>query len=370
MIGSLTRPRSERARPSHDGAPAGRRRPRLWIDLASPSHPFFFRSLVDALAGIDSTVTVRQKTETVPLARDVGFDPRVVGRDFDNRLLRMAGIPLRTLQLTAQMPDCHVALASRNVMAILAAKARGVPSIHFTDNDITAHRSGLHVEELYNRFEAMATHNVVPAAFETSELTRLGADRASVHTYDGTKEDVYVASFDPDQTFTERLPFDDYVVIRPESLSAAYVDAERSLVPDLLSGFVDRDTNVVYLPRNRGDEAYAEPYSDAEVFVPDEPPNGLQLAWHARCVLTGSGTMAREAAAMDKPAVSFFPNRLLSVDDRLVEEGRLRHSRDPDEIVEYVDSVSGADREPALDRCKRVRAEVATVTASIINDEC
>jgi len=354
---------------------AARPRPRTrpveaWIDLASPSHPFFFRALVDELPGVTARVTVRAKTETVPLAREVGFDYRVVGRDFDDARLRTLGVPLRTLQLTLRRHDWDVALAARNAMCVLAAKAHGVPSIHFTDNDITAHVDGLRIEELYSRFEAAATHNVVPAAFETRELTDRGADPASVHTYGGTKEDVYAAALDPDPSFPDRLPFDsgEYVVVRPEALTAAYIDADASIVPDLLAGFAERDVGVVYLPRGRGDESFAEGYDDG-VYVPPEPPNGLQLAWHARCVLTGSGTMSREAAAMETPAVSFFPSTLLSVDAALVEEGRVFHSRDAAAIVEYVDGLTDADAAPDLDRSQSVRREVADLVAGLVERE-
>lgn len=344
---------------------------KAWIDLVSPSHPFFFAALVSALPGLDTTVTVRSKTETVSLAEAVGFDFSVIGRDFDDPHLRKVGIPLRTAQLAVRMPSSDVALASRNAMCVLAAKARNVPVIHYTDNDITAHVDGLTAERLYNKFEAMATHSIVPAAFEAAELTRHGAAPESIHTYDGTKEDVYVATFEPDPTVPATVPFaaDDYVVVRPEALSAAYVDADESLVPELLAGLVDDGEHVVYLPRGRDDEAYAEAVDDTGVFVPDGAVNGLQLCWHARCVLTGSGTMAREAAAMDVPAVSFFPGPLLSVDSALVSDGAVFHSRDVDEIRAYVSGRSAADVVPSRDQSRQVRDEVVELTASIIDDE-
>jgi predicted glycosyltransferase len=336
-----------------------------WLDLASPSHPFLFGALVDHLP-VETTVTVREKTETVDLAESVGLDASVVGRDFDNVLLRKVGIPLRTAQLSVQAPEADVSLSARNAMCVLASKAQGVPSIHFTDNDITAHVDGLPFERLYNRLEAMATHNVVPAAFETTELTTHGADPGQVHTYDGYKEDVYVADLTHDPTFTDALPFEDYVVVRPEALDAAYVDGADSLVPELLRRAVDAGLHVVYLPRGRGDEAVAEQYPDHRVFVPDQALDGRQLSWHARCVLTGSGTMAREAACMQKPAVSFFPNTLLSVDQQLVAEGRMLHSRDAAEIVDFVISRSAADVAPDLSESKRVRAEVADLVIDLV----
>src|SRR5699024_1121191 len=262
MGGGRPHPRPAMSGRTKDGAATkagARSRPiQAWIDLVSPSHPFFFHALARGLDDVAVMTTVREKTETVSLASEVGFSHRVVGRDFDNVLLRKVGIPLRTAQLALEAPDCDVSLSSRNAMCVLASKARGIPSIHFTDNDITAHIDGLWIEELYNRFEAAATHNVVPQAFETSELTRWGARSGAVHTYDGYKEDVYVADFEPDPNFPDRLPFGsgEYIVVRPEALTAAYVNAD-SIVPDLLAAAAERGIGVVYLPRGRGDEIHA-----------------------------------------------------------------------------------------------------------------
>ena len=344
------------------------RQSHAWVDLVSPSHPFFFRALVDGLDPMATTVTVRKKTETVPLAREVGFDVQTVGRDFGNPTVRKLGIPLRTAQLGLRAPRADVALCSRNAMCILAAKARGIPSIHFTDNDITAHVDGLRAEELYNRLEAMATHNVVPAAFDTWELKRWGASSGSIHTYDGLKEHVYVADFEPTPQFLEKLPFDEYVVVRPEAMTAAYVDVDQSIVPRLLAEVVDRGFNVVYLPRSRGDETYADNFTDDRVYTPPNALNGLDLAWHARCVMTGSGTMAREAACMETPAVSFFPNSLLSVDQQLVDEGKVFHSRDVPDIGEYLTGLDVTDAESSRERARTVRDEVVSLTQSLVDD--
>ncbi|ELZ31653.1 hypothetical protein C474_08017 [Halogeometricum pallidum JCM 14848] len=342
----------------------------VWVDLASPSHPFFFKALTDSLSNVRTTVTVREKTETVPLTQQVGYAFRTLGRDYENPHLRKIGIPLRTAQLALKAPRADVALSSRNAMCILAAKARGVPSIHFTDNDICASVDGLKAEELYHRLEAQATHNVVPEAFRAEVLTGRGADPDRVHTYDGYKEDVYVAAFEPDPAFVDELPFDsgEFIVVRPEALSATYVDADGSLVPDLLVGAVERGIDVVYLPREASDRKFAAGLPEDRVFVPNDPLSGLELAWHARCVLTGSGTMAREAARMETPAVSFFPNTRISVDRALIDQGEIFHSLDAGKILDYVESVTDLDAEPDRTRARRVRREVAGLTAGLMND--
>lgn len=346
-----------------------REHPTAWVDLVSPSHPFFFKALLDGLPDVKVKTTVRKKTETVDLAETVGFDFEVVGRDFDNTLLRKVGIPLRTLQLCFQAPSADVSLSSRDAMCVLASKVRRIPSIHFTDNDITAHVDGLHLEELYNRLEAQASYNIVPSAFDTNELTKWGADPGQIYTYDGYKEDIYVANFEPDDTFTAQFPFQEYVVVRPEALDAAYVDVKESIVPDLLELFARRGISVVYLPRGRDDEHHAEPYSNSEVYVPDQALDGLQLAWHSGAVLTGSGTMAREAACMEKPAVSFFPSNLLSVDQELVASDDIFHSRDPSEIMDFIDSLSDQDMTPDQEESRLAREELTKIIEKILRTE-
>jgi len=339
-----------------------------WLDLASPSHPLFFQGLLSDVTDVRFRTSVRRKTETIELAREAGFEFGVLGRDFDNVALRTMGVPLRTVQLGFQAPSADVSLSARNAMCVLASRARGMPSIHFSDNDITAYAETPLVERLFCRFRSYATRHVVPSAFQTSELTRWGVDPERIHTYDGYKEDIYVANFEPDETFTEALPFDRYVVVRPEALGAAYVDETETLVPALLRALHAVGRNVVYLPRRPADRPHADPYDSDRVYVPDDALNGLQLAWHSDGVLTGSGTMAREAACAGKPAVSFFPGPLLSVDRQMVADGMVFHSRDPDAIVDHLTPAGSLDTEPDLDRPIRVRREVSRLVRDLIED--
>ena len=103
------------------------------------------------------------------------------------------------------------------------------------------------------------------------------------------------------------------------------------------------------------------------ISIQREPLNGLDLIYHSNAVLTGSGTMAREAACMGRTAVSFFPNNsLLSVDKQLVEEGKIYHSRDPKEILEYVLSNYTKKETLCLERSKKVKKEVITIINSLI----
>ena len=339
-------------------------RPTVWLDLVSPSHPLFFEGLFSTLSEVDLRTTVRDKTETVDLADQAGFEFDVLGRDFDTVALRTAGVPLRTIQLALQAPRADVSVSASNAMCVLASRARGLPTIHFTDNDITAYVDTPVISRLFCRFRALATHHIVPAAFQLTELTRWGVSPDRIHTYDGYKEDIYVAGFEPDQAVLTSLPFDSYVALRPEALGAAYVDEEETIVPALLDALVDRGMNVVYLPRRPRDRRHTVDYPTDQVHVPESPINGLQLAWFSDGVLTGSGTMGREAACLAKPAVSFFPGPLLSVDRQLVDEGRMFHSRDPEQIATFLEMAPSTTG--SLNRSKHVRDQAVSIVRQLL----
>ena len=80
--------------------------------------------------------------------------------------------------------------------------------------------------------------------------------------------------------------------------------------------------------------------------------------------------MAREAACLGKISVSFFPSdRLLSVDEKLIEEKKIFHSRDPKEIVTYVLSKKDKDKKSKdFQKSKRVKKEVMKIIENIIHE--
>lgn len=57
--------------------------------------------------------------------------------------------------------------------------------------------------------------------------------------------------------------------------------------------------------------------------IPDHVENGLNLIWNSDLVVSGGGTMNREAAAMGVPVYSIFRGKIGAVDRYLAEQGRL-----------------------------------------------
>src|SRR5207247_6086611 len=60
------------------------------------------------------------------------------------------------------------------------------------------------------------------------------------------------------------------------------------------------------------------------VVVPDHVVDGLNLIWHSDLVVSGGGTMNREAAALGMPVYSIFRGPIGAVDNHLAREKGLK----------------------------------------------
>jgi len=72
------------------------------------------------------------------------------------------------------------------------------------------------------------------------------------------------------------------------------------------------------------------------VVVPQKAVDGLNLLWHSDLVVSGGGTMNREAAALGVPVYSIFRGPTGAVDLALEREGRLIMLRSVDEVRQRI----------------------------------
>lgn len=326
----------------------------IWVDIINPSHALFFNVVLKDLRDESFQVTIRERAETVELTKMLGIHGRVIGSDHRNGVKKSLGMVGRTLALWTSVEDFDCALSFENGMSVLVSKMKGGRSILLCDNDLKFFQKKSVLQYMETGVKDLADTVIIPQACYGAFSAHMSGN--GLYAYGGYKEDVYIADFTPDPRFKEKLPFEDYVVIRPEALASFYVLENRTIVPDLVRMFRQNGVNVVYLPRDKGDADYA---AGLDAYIPDRALNGLDLCYHAEAVLTGSGTMAREAACMGKTSVSFFPgDGLLSVDRELIDDGKMFHSRDPKAIFHHVMSRLNGNGGADLGRCRRVRTDV------------
>jgi predicted glycosyltransferase len=184
---------------------------------------------------------------------------------------------------------------------------------------------------------------IVPGVIPT-EAVPIMPER--VLKYPGIKEDVYIPGFVPDPTLLSELGIEkDKIVIsiRPPATEAHYRSAESDVLFDKTIDFLaeKEDTCLVILPRNDSQKAWIanrwpQLCSDGKILFPQKVVNGLNLIWHSDLVISGGGTMNREAAALGVPVYSIFRGKTGAVDRYLAANERLFLIESPDDIQKKI----------------------------------
>ena len=300
--------------------------------------------------------TARDFSETLPLLKKNGITPIVYGNyKGKSRVKKMMGLLGRMWTMLFKLPKLDLALSLGGNYTSAIAFLRGKKSIVFSDNDIS-----------FKFFSfAMGSYFIFPYYFKYQKVQKKYRIKdAQIKTFNGFKEDIYIAEFEPDPSFLDQIPFRDFITIRPENLKASYVPKDSTtIVPQLFEAFKDR--NILFLPRYEEEKKYADGY--ANVWYPDGPLSGLDVCFYTQAMLTGAGTFAREAALLGVPAVSFFPSPVfLSVDEAMQELGIEFKSRNPQDIRQYVDKA--VRKEASTERSKNVQQEVFDIIDGIIEE--
>jgi len=116
------------------------------------------------------------------------------------------------------------------------------------------------------------------------------------------------------------------------------------------------EIKIVLLPRNPKQgtlirRLWPAWFENGKTIIPESAIDGLNLLWHSDLVVSGGGTMNREAAALGVPVYSIFRGQIGAVDRHLSEEGRLV----------LVDSTENVQR--LIPLVRRVRRQVREVTS-------
>ena len=297
---------------------------RVWIDLANSPHVPFLRALTDRFiaAGHEVEITARDFAETIPLARAAGFTPHVIGKHGGREIAgKSSNLISRAWDLAkwARKRRFDLAVSHNSYSQILAARASRIKTVTLMDYE---HQPANHLAF------RLASRVIVPASFPATELRRFGAGVGKVRRYHGTKEDVYLADFQPDPAFTARLcelgvnPDNVLVLMRPPAVEALYHRFQNTLFDEALAMLLENENvRVVLLPRN---DAQRAAYAGKErLIVPPQPLPGPDLIAASDLVISAGGTINREAAAVGIPTASVYAGKWAAVDEQLVNEGRL-----------------------------------------------
>ena len=299
-------------------------RKRVWIDIDNSPHVPFFLPIIDELRNrnVELVLTARNMYQVCELLEFFNLRCKVVGRHYGkNKILKVVANLVRTVELlptaAGTRPDLAISHGSRAQQ--LVAKALRIPCIMMHDYEHST-KTG------FIESDWILMPDVIPDGAMSKNSER-------VLRYPGLKEDVYVPRFRPDSSIFSQLGIspDDFVVaVRPPATEAHYHNPDSELLfaeTMRLLASVPK-IRAVTLPRNAKQGAqlrsdWGDLIADGRMLIPSAPVDGLNLIWFSDLVVSGGGTMNREAAALGVPVYSIFRGKLGAVDRYLAEQGRM-----------------------------------------------
>lgn len=307
---------------------------KIWIDLDNTPHVPFFKPIIRELEkkGYTVILTARDAFQVCELATLYGLAYKKVGKHYGkNPLFKVWGLCWRSLLLLSfvirEKPVLGLSHGSRS--QILLCNLLRIPTVMVMDYE--------HAQTpllLQPRWE------IIPTALSNERLQCKTKER--ILSYEGIKEDVYAPEFKPDPSIVSQLNLNGgiLVTVRPPANEAHYHNSESD---SLFIEFMERvcstpGVKVILLPRNKLQETHIRQnwpqwFKDSKVVIPKHAVNGLNLLWHSDVVVSGGGTMNREAAALGIPVYSIFRGKSGAVDRQLQNEGRLM-------LIENIDDVN------------------------------
>jgi predicted glycosyltransferase len=311
----------------------------VWIDLENSPHVPFFVPIILELerAGCEVILTARDFAQTRELVERAGLNARIIGGEWgNNTTIKTFGLLQRALRLAWMMRGRKISLAvghgSRGLL--LAARMLRIPVLELYDYEGASVR-------LFNR---LSNFVMTPEAIPFSTLEKLGLTKQKHLTYPGLKEDVYASAFQPNENIVSELGLDPSritITIRPPSRTAHYRSEESFRLFDGIMKLIGNreDVQIVMLPRERKHSSDHPPTpsflrrGSQNIIVPSKAVDGMNLLYHSDLVISGGGTMNREAAALGIPTVTIFKGLMGAVDQWLIDSGKMIAIDNAEEIV-------------------------------------
>lgn len=307
---------------------------KVWIDLDNSPHVFFFNPIITEFRdrGFTVKVTVRDYAQVLDLAKLFEIDYKKIGRHFGkSRIMKGIGILWRAVQMIPfvlkEKPDIAVSHGSRPQFMI--GKIIGIPVVHIDDYEYSQSLP-------FFQPDIEIVPELLPE--EVLKLRKAG----KIVKYPGIKEDVYINNLQCDPGILDYLavkPDEIVITIRPPATSAHYHNERSDELFDLTIDHICRNdkTKVIVLPRTKKQgtlirQKWTEFFDSGRMMIPGHVLDGLNLVWYSDLVISGGGTMIREAAALEVPAYSIFAGSIGAVDKYLEKLGRLIFIKDQYDI--------------------------------------
>lgn len=297
---------------------------KIWFDADNGPHVLIMRPLVAELGrrGHEVMFTARDRTKTCQLLEMYGFGYRRVGGEYGRGMSgKVRGTLGRAWKLAREMRGTGAAVSFGHGSRALpiASRILGIPTVTMYDYEWVNARL----------FNLCCRAILLPESITMARCAEAGIAAGRVVSFPGFKEELYLGLGEIDGSVAADLglrPEAVKVLLRPPATTAHYHNPEAEALLDgiLAKLAVSGDVQLVYLPRTDDQRELPARAGVRQVIMPKRVYDGPSLVAACDMVMSGGGTMTREAAIMGIPSYSFFRGREGMVDETLAAAGRLR----------------------------------------------
>jgi len=180
--------------------------------------------------------------------------------------------------------------------------------------------------------DIFSTKILMPDKFNKSRLKEAGIKIDKVDFYPGIKEQIYIKTNLKKENVLKSFGIDKskiIIIFRPPSITAHYHNPQsETIMREIFKKISQYKENVflVLLPRTKEQGKKISNFLSFESIphiIPKKPLDGINLILNSDLVLSGGGTMTREAAVLGVPSYSFFKGPKGAVDEFLEKNNRL-----------------------------------------------
>jgi predicted glycosyltransferase len=335
----------------------------VWVDLDNPPQTRYMLPLARAFEemGCKVLLTARDYGDTFAILRNDGVSFLPIGSRSGSGKLRKVGDVLRRSERLVRLvrlngkPDLLVSGARS---AALAARRLRIPTFVVVDYE--------YVDLLV--FRIAGSHIVHPDVIDQHVFRSRGFQEHRLMSFAGLKEDFSFAGMDlgaiPPVEFDIADGSSVRVLFRPPAEESHYYRVESGrLGMELLHFLGSGGAQVIFSPRYDWQVRYLDRVRTwtHQPVVLQRPAQFVSLLKGVDIVVSGGGTMLREAAFLGIPAYSIFHGRIGAVDQYLTSIKRLSILSSPDDF-----STIRLRRRPSLAPLRQDRAALDRVVDMIL----
>ncbi len=314
----------------------------IWIDLDNSPHVPLFAPLIKDYrdAGVEVVLTARDHAQTIELLENAGFGGtfEIIGKHYGkNKFNKIRGLLVRAKELVSFIKNhknVKVAVSHGSRSMVLAARWLKIPIISMYDYEFTE-------TTIFNRFSDKV---LIPEQIPDKTLDAINLPVSKRVKYQGYKEELYLNYFRPNQKFWRELVEENnlnisketvLIALRPPATTANYHNAQSEvLLSGLLRYFLSNEKAfTIILPRTGEQKLEIAQLiktlnlHESRYLLLEKAFNGLDLAACVDLLVSGGGTMNREAVLLGTPVYSIFAGKQGALDTAMEKSGLMTFIR-------------------------------------------